>query len=350
MDNIDEALIKVAKHCVPENVNLELLFKSNNVRQTLFIQIFDNQIYLFNGLKGEYRHKQLLEQLFEVSKLFKLPNCVLKYNSSDHVIDWMVGLDVPIFSHSKLVNDPITNKIMAPAFSDKSYTSGKNIIQGYVPYDEEIKRILDESNKWSWEDKESTMIFKGHVGSYPHRIKIISDLNNKYKPVEFLTYIRNSPLDKKGIFQHPFHYLCRFRYQLLMNGFGTQIGNETFSIRSKYMLATGSICIYINLGVDHKEWWMDENIYDNFIIKCETVDEAINKITYFEENPEEAKKHLKKQNEFVKKYLNVETFNKYWYHLLNVYSERSSFKFEQPLQKDKLLMEEDIDKILEIEP
>lgn len=348
MSNIIDNIKNVALEHVPEHIDLELLFKSNNVRQTLFIQIFDNKIYLYNGLKGEYRHKQLLEQLFEVSKLKKLPNCFLKYNSSDHVINRMVGIDVPIFSHSKLVNDPITNKIMAPAFSDFNYTTGKNVNMGYVDYEKDFNDILTESAKWSWDDKESTMIFKGYVGDYPHRLKIISELNNKYKPFEFLTYIRGpSP---KGMFQHPFTKLCRFRYQLLMNGCGTQIGNESFSIRTKYMLLTGSICIYIHLGIDHQEWWMNENIYDNFIIKCKTVDEAIEKITYYEDNPELAKQHIKKQNEFVKKYLTKKSFIEYWYQLLRVYSERSSFMFDKPLKEEKIINKEDINNILEIEP
>lgn len=350
-ENIINELKEIAKNNVPEEIDMLHLFHSVNIRQTLFVQIINNKIYLFNGLKGEYRHKQILQQLFNLLKKTNLPNCVFKYITADHVCDWMTGnKNIPVFSHAKLINDPISQKIMVPSFSDLGYTTGKNILDGYIPYDIEIRNIIEESIKWVWEDKESTMMFKGYVGEYPHRLKIIKELNDSYKPFEFQTYIRGPNI--KGMFQHPIKHLCRYRYQLLMNGCGTEIGNESFSIRTKYMLATNSICIYIHLGIDHLEWWMDELICKKLIIKCSTVNEAIKMVTYYEENPNEAKKHLEKQREFCEKYLMADVKDQYWLELLKVYSSRCNFTFEKPLKDndDCLINENVLDDILKQEP
>jgi len=135
-----------------------------------------------------------------------------------------------------------------------------------------------------------------------------------------------------------------------MNGCGTKIGNESFSIRSKYMVATNSICIYIHLGVEHLEWWMDELINDNIIIKCKTVDEAIQKITHFENNPKEAEAHLKKQMAFSEKYLMKEIKDQYWIELLKVYTERSDLKIYKEIKSELLINETDIDTILDQNP
>ena len=350
-ENIINELRQIAENNVPDKIDMLHLFNSVNKRQTLFVQIFNNKLYLFNGLKGEYRHKQILQQLFNLLKRTSLPNCVFKYNTADHVSSFMTGYkNIPIFSHAKLINDPITQKIMVPSFSDLGYTSGKDIMDGYVPYDIEIKNIIEESKKWSWEDKESTMMFKGNGGTeyeYPHRYKIIKDLNDTYKPFEFQTYQRKTY--PEGMFQHPIKSLCRYRYQLLMNGCGTEIGNESFSIRSKYMLATNSICIYIHLGTDHLEWWMDELICKKLIIKCSTVNEAIKMVTYYEENPNEVKKHLKKQMDFCEKYLMEDVKDQYWIELLKVYSSRCDF--DKSLNGEEFLITENkIDDVLSQEP
>lgn len=341
-NNINKQLLKIAENHIPDIIDINSIYNSINLPQTLFIQIFHNNIYLLCGLTNEYRHKQILLQLFDLKTKFKLPNCVFKYISADHVIPSMINdKNAPIFSHAKLVNDPLPLKIMAPCFSTHSYyysNVGKNIFDsGYQSYDLQIKNIIKEAKLSEWEDKEATIIFKGNV-DYTHRVQIIDKLKQAPKQCEFLIYERvSSALNKGNFFQHPIENLCKYRYQLLMNGCGTKLGTESFSIRSKYMLALGCICIYIHLGMNHMEWWMNNEIYDNLIEVCETVDDAIKIINYYEQNPEKAKQKRLKQIKFAETYLISESIDKYWYHLLNVYSKRSSKQFDSPINSSHLI-------------
>jgi hypothetical protein len=82
----------------------------------------------------------------------------------------------------------------------------------------------------------------------------------------------------------------------------------------------------------------------NHIIVCNNVDDAIKQIEYFENNPEVAKEHIKKQMEFVESYLNNDSIELLWFHLLNTYSQRCNFIIDSP--SGQIIEENDIDTIV----
>jgi hypothetical protein len=335
---IDNNIKTIAEQIIPYNITLQHINNVNNIRQTLHITIFNNKIYLIDGLKGEERHANIIKQIFNILKKFTIPNITLKFMYCDTVNVNMAGLNSCVFSHSNCTRDNFEKKILAPCFSFESYSSTNNFEN--ETYSETMTNIIKESKKYTWDDKEKSIVFKGYL-DYPHRKQLLLDLNNKIKKCELLLCNKIQP--QAGRFQNSYGSLCKYRYQLLLNGYGDKLGNEAGSIRPKYMLATGSICIYITFGIDVKECWMLNNNF-NHIIVCNNVDDAIKQIEYFENNPEVAKEHIKKQMEFVETYLNNDSIELLWFHLLNTYSQRCNFTIDSP--SGNIIEENNIDTIV----
>ena len=337
-DLINNNIKNIAEKIVSHNITLQHIKNARNIRQTLYITIFNNTIYLLHGLAGEERHAQIIKQVFNILKKYTIPNITLKFMYCDTVNENMAGLNSCIFSHANCPRDNFEKKILAPCFSFESYSSTNNFED--ETYSDTMANIIKESKKYIWEDKEKSIVFKGYL-DYPHRKQILLDLNNKIKKCELLLCNKIQP--QAGRFQNSYGALSKYRYQLLLNGYGDKIGNEAGSIRPKYMLATGSICIYITFGVDVKEWWM---LSDNFnhIIVCNNVDDAIKQIDFFENNPDIAKEHIKKQMEFIESYLNNDSIELFWFHLLNTYSQRCNFTIDSP--SGQVIVENEIDTIV----
>ena len=326
--------IEIDKVCekIPKTITLNNILSNRIYRQVLSIFIKDNEIYLEHGLRGELRHLDILNQLFEVKKEYRLPNCFLRFIYIDRSF---CSNNSVFFSHTSHDQTDNYNKILSPCFSFNGYTSGPN--NEFIAYEQEMKKIFEASKNNPWLERENILMFRGNIVS-PHRQKIINDLEAKKDvlkcELKIISVIKQT---------EPFTELAKYKYQLLLNGHGIQLGKEAGSIRPKYMLATGSICIYINLGNNVREWWMNLD-EENFIIRCENVDQAIEKINYFENNPEKALEHLEKQKIFVEKYFNKKTVNFYWYRLLSTYSNNCNFDITsiREFKRSKIITQEQL--------
>ena len=274
----------------------------------------------------------ILNQLFDLKKEHVLPDVYVKFIYCDRTDTPMVGGNLPVFNHMQVNQNNGSNRIiLSPCFSFHGYytSGGKELIK----YEDDMNNIINESDKNDWLERENTLIFKGYT-LHPHRKKIIKELEDKLRCCEFLLGKKNF----SDFYSNPISKLTKYKYQLLMNGYGTKIGNESGSIRPKYMLAIGSICIYIHLGTVVKEWWM---YFDNNpMIICKTVDQAVDKINFFEDNPDKALKHLKKQREFVTEYLSDKAVKLYWLNLLKTYKNNCDFEIPSVEGSEKLKQEE----------
>lgn len=330
---MDEKILKVCER-VPKNIERKEINKIRIFRQTLTLYIKDNELYLRSGLKGEPRHMDIINQLFEVRKQYTLPDIYAKFIYIDRVNMNDSGGNLAVFNHLHHMHGDDVRFILSPCFSFNGYTSGQQHV--FVSYQEEMNNIMEKAKKFPWIERESSMILKGYL-NYPHRQKIINELEERMDCCELLLKRKNI----KCLFQNSVGDLAKYRYQLMVNGFGNQIGTESGSIRPKYMLATGSICIYIHLGTVIREWWM--YLDDCCIISCETVDEAIEKVRYFEQNTDKALEHLEKQKKFADTYLNEDFVKKYWYQLLNTYAGNCNFKVNhREVRKLKKLKQEEL--------
>ena len=97
-----------------------------------------------------------------------------------------------------------------------------------------------------------------------------------------------------------------------------------------YMLATGSIVIYLSDKGHKKEFWQHSTEASGLIQYCESADELLDIIKYFESHPEEANDLSLRGIDFIENYLNRKNVEEYWKNILEVYSERCLFKITAP--------------------
>ena len=331
---------EIAERLVPENISYEEIKRASAFRQTLHLRIFNNQLYVISGLKGEQRHAEILTQLFElIDAGYDLPNTEFKYYTMDTVYREDVRYDSAVFTFwDDEKNDNLSRRILAPSCWFSGMNSGKFMDNSpYEDYQDHMDRIVSftEAKTMPFSEKENALIFKGQVSLYPHRVSIFEEMKDKVSSVsEFLVHERGRRVIKEGNtqYQNPIENLGKFRYQLVTNG-ATSASNGrsrvSGSCRSKYMLATGSIVIYITLGQARKEWWQHAADIDGVIQYCDSVDDAIETIRRLEANPDEADGLSKKGLNFVKEFLHKKNVMEYWYHLLTTYSERCDFEIRE---------------------
>lgn len=291
-------------------------------RQLLTLCIFNNKVYLIHGNKGEPRHVDIINMLKKLLKKYKVPNLIANFLMKDTNVEHGV-----YFSHTNCIRDDRPLKLLIPGWSFYSYISGSKGEK--EPYETCMNNIVNESYKYEWKNRIDKLVYRGHI-STPHRYYIINELKKKY-PKKILHILTESfqpeVLQKKPM---SFKDLCKYKYQLLMNGYGSKIGNECGSIRAKYMLATGSICIYITLNTEAYEWWSINKEICPYLNICKNIDEAIKKIEYFENNTKETEIFLENQLKFVNTVL-INGFEEYYYKMLCNYANRLNFSFKNPI-------------------
>jgi len=328
----------LVERVIPHNITYEEIAKARVFRQALHIRLFDSKIYLLNGVKGEIRHAEILEQIFDLSeRVSSLPNTEFKYYTMDTVYRQDVGSDSAIFTFwDDEKHGDLSRRILAPSSFFSGYWSGKFMTNSLkVKYQDEIDRIVNytEENTMPFSKKENSLIFKGKVSLYPHRVAMFEELKEKIGSVsEFLVHDRGARVLVEGNtqYQNPIEYLGKFRYQLVTNGAHRTPSLISGTCRSKYMLATGGIVIYITDGSPKKEWWQHLPGADDVIVYCDTVDAAIEKIRWYENNPDAAEAQSRMGLDFVKSTLNYENVMNYWSHLLQTYKNRCLFEISSP--------------------
>ena len=334
------SLKNLAEKMVPAKVTYEGIQNCRNMPQTLHIRTFDNKIFVRYGLRGERRHVEIIEQLLDmVDAGYKLPSVEFKYYTMDTVYLQDVGTTnggaVFTFWNDEKYDD-IPYRVLAPSSFFSGYCSGKFMRDSpRVSYQDEMDRIIKftEEKTMPFSEKENTLIFKGKT-SYPYRQRLFKEIKEKISSVsEFLLHERglNENLQGNSEYQNPIENLGRFKYQLITDGAPRgKTPRRSGTCRAKYMLATGSILIYITERGHKKEWWQYSPEIKNVIQYCETVDEAIEKIRWLEDNPEVAHEISVKGLHFVKNFLHKKNVLEYWYQLLTVYEKRCNFKIEKP--------------------
>lgn len=338
--DIEQSLIKIAESQVPHHISYDEILSGRVLNQTLHLRIFENQIYLLNGLNGEPRHADIIEQLFDmIDNGYTLPNVQFKYYTMDTVFRQDVGNDAVCFTiWDDSIYNNLTRRILAPSCWFHGQNSG--IFQDnspFITYQNQINDILDysEKNYMPFSKKENSLIFKGQVELYPHRKKIIAELKDKISICsEFLVHEKSIKNLQNGNVQYcnPMRNLSNYRYQLITAGAPRNSDGSLASgtCRTMYMLATGSIIFYVTNGAERKEWWQYAQELDGIIQYCKNTDDVIEKIKYFEANRDEAERISKIGFLFAKNYLHKSNVRKYWYHLLKTYENRCTFQINGP--------------------
>jgi len=299
-----------------QNISINDINKVPLFRQKIKICIFNNKIYLMNGLKGEERHEWIINILKELLVKYKIPNLLANFVMMDSN-----KFNGAYFSNTDCVRDNNPLKILIPGWSFNKSTTGS--MGEFEKYGYCMNDILNESLKNKWCNRINKLIYRGHIIT-PHRNLIVNELIKKFP--EKMLHIHIPSFDPEVLKYNPMSMkdLCKYKYQLLLNGHGSKIGNESGSIRPKYMLATGSICIYITLNTDVYEWWSSNKDLCPYLNVCKNIDEAIEKIKYFENNEKETEIFLVNQLKFVKTVL-IDGFEEYYYKMLCNYASRLDF-------------------------
>ena len=217
---------KLAEDQIPFNISFDEIQNTRNFRQVLHLRIFNDAIYLLNGLKGEERHLDIISQLFDVkSTSYNLPNVEFKYYTMDTVTRKDVGSDSAVFTFwDDIISGNLTRRILAPSCWFNGQNSGKYMDNSeFVPYQNQMDSITSYASQDSmhFTKKENSLIFKGKVEMYRHRAKIIKELSNKISSVsEFLLHSRGKRVLAEGNiqYQNPMKNLSKYRYQLVTNG------------------------------------------------------------------------------------------------------------------------------------
>ncbi len=331
--------LEIAKSQVPQDITYQEVVGARSFRQCLHLRIFDNKIYVLNGMTGEPRHLDIVSQLMDITDDgHLLPNTEFKYYTMDTVglVDTFSDSAVFTFWDDDVYGD-LNRRILAPSCWFNGQNSGLFMNNSpFISYQDQIDSITSFASQesMSFIEKENALIFKGQVGLYPHRAKIISELRHKICVAsEFLVHERGHRVAQEGNvqYQNPMKNLGKFRYQLVTNG-APGDGRQRLSgtCRAKYMLATGGIVFYVTEKIPRKEWWQHSKECEGLIQYCDSTDDLVERLSYFENNLDEAAALSERGLRFAKEYLHTDNVRQYWRDLLTTYEKRCQFIVEGP--------------------
>lgn len=313
MDN-EEYWNKIVKKILPKSIDINNVLNITKVPQTLFVQIYNNEIYLLNPLVEE-RHTFIINQLKDCLKKYKIDNTIFAYSTVDKYHD----SNDYIFTHS-LVDNNISNHILAPCFTFDSYPEKKET--NFVKYETTYSSLLANSEYFincltNWKQKNNNLVFVGSLTDNNYRIH-----NTNFSSNCIVTpIVKNLSAASENFFISR-EELIKYKYLLHLNG------NEgAYASRLKYLLLTNSLIFYIteyenDVNIIHREFWMCGDDFDVLIIFCKNVKDCENKIKYYHKNQDITYKLCKNLNLFCKKRLSKDSILLYWSILLNNYTTR----------------------------
>ena len=331
--------LEIAKSQVPENITYQEIVGAKTFRQCLHVRLFNNDVYVINGMTGEPRHLDIVAQLIDLKNTgYVLPDTEFRYYTMDTVTRFDTQLDSAAFTFwDDSVYGDLSRRILAPSCWFHGQNSGLFMNNSpFIPYQEQMDSITEFASKdsMSFIEKENALIFKGQVGLYPHRAEIVNELRHKICTAsEFLVHERGHRVAQEGNvqYQNPMKNLGKFRYQLVTNGApGDGKARLSGTCRAKYMLATGGIVFYVTRGIPRREWWQHSKECQGLIQYCETTDEVVERIAYFENNLDEAVNLSQRGLQFAKSYLHSSNVMQYWKDLLETYQSRCQFIINGP--------------------
>ena len=145
--------LKLAESQVHKNITYrELSDARSNFRQCLHLRIFNNEIYVLNGIAGETRHLDIVEQLFDViGSGVTLPNAEFKFYTMDTVSFLDVHSDSAVFA---FWDDPffgnLNRRILAPSCWFTGARTGARMNESpFVGYQSQIDDITSFASQQS---------------------------------------------------------------------------------------------------------------------------------------------------------------------------------------------------------
>lgn len=249
---------------VGKNIDINSVLNAPSHHDTLFIQIYDNQLYTRNPVCEE-RHHQVMRQLKSVLSKYIVPNTVFAYSTRD---EYPNKGDF-IFTHA-IRKGENTNNILAPCFTFDSYPEKEPT--NFIPYATTYSELVslgfiscEDKQKWL-NSKKPTLAFVGSIQPYNYR-----DVNTNFSS-DISVDIRN--LDAaSGLRFISRSDLSNYRYLLHLNG-----NNGAYSSRLKYLMLVGSLIIYntnFKGCFDYQiEYWMNHHLFEKCIVECKTINEC----------------------------------------------------------------------------
>ena len=318
--NNEEYWDKIVKKILPRNIDIQNVLNIKKIPQTIFVQIYNNEIYLLKPLIEE-RHFGIINQLKDCLKKYKIDNTIFAYNTMDQYNN----LKDYIFTHS-LVDNNKSNHILAPCFTFDSYAEQTS--NNFIKYDSTYGSLLTSSEHYiksltNWNEKKNNLVFVGSLTDNNYRIH-----NTNFSSNCIVTpIVKNLSADSGNNFISR-EELIKYKYLLHLNGNG-----GAYSSRLKYLLLTNSLVFYItdykNTILLHREFWMCGDDFDDLIIFCDNIRDCENKINYYHTHGDITYELCKNINIFCKKRLSKNSILLYWKILLNNYTsrfiDRSSF-------------------------
>lgn len=319
--NNEEYWDKIVKKILPKSINIQYILNIKKNPQTIFVQIYNNEIYLLNPLIEE-RHFMIINQLKDCLKKYKIDNTIFAYNTMDQYYN----LNDYIFTHS-LVDNSKSNHILAPCFTFDSYP--EQMSNNFIKYASTYESLLSSSEYYSksltnWNEKKNNVVFVGSLTDNNYRIHNTNFSNNFSNNFIVKPIVKNLSADSGNNFISR-EELIKYKYLLHLNGNG-----GAYASRLKYLLLTNSLVFYITKYKDtnllHREFWMCGDDFDNLIIFCDDIDNCEKKIKYYYNNSETAYNLCKNINNFCKKRLSKDSILLYWKILLNNYTSKITDK------------------------
>ena len=317
---------KVVKKLLPESIVLKKVFNIKKIKQTMFVQIYDNEIYLSKPISEE-RHLMIVNQIKDCLKKYKINNTIFAYNT----MDMYPRLDDFVFTHS-IIDSIETNNILAPCFTFDSYPERKS--DNFVKYEDTYENITREGGVYmespeKWNRKENNIVFVGSLTENNYR----KNNTNFSKKCIVSPIIKNLSADSGDKFVNR-EDLVRYKYLLHLNG-----NSGAYSSRLKYLLLTDSLVFYItkyySQNLLHREFWMYGDDFNDLVIFCDDMEDCEKKISYYHENKEISYSLCKNARDFCSRRLNKNSVLLYWKVLLNSYTDR--FDEKSKLKVNKLI-------------
>jgi len=316
--NVIKTLEEIANaNFASKSIDINSVIHAPSNHDTLFIQIYNNEIYTRSPISEE-RHHQVLRQIKSVVGKFAVPNCVFAYSTRD---EYPNKGDF-VFTHAIRKREN-TNNILAPCFTFDSYPEKEptNFISYETTYNE-LTAVGKSScmDKIIWLDTKNPILsFVGSIHQYNYR-NVNTNFSSSIKDIINID-IRNLDAASGSRFISRAD-LVNYRYLLHLNG-----NNGAYASRLKYLLLVASLVIYIpNFRgcYDYQiEYWMNHPSFETCIVECKTIEECEKYIKNAETNPNQMDTSYNTSLQgfnYVRQILKPENVLLYWKILFEKYS------------------------------
>lgn len=303
-------------------ISEDLLKEAAKVERLSHYQIIDHKLYRNDETMFPFRNSGVEHFILKI--IDKLPDSEFLLNTRDwpQTVSWQ-SKKFPIFSFSKVIKDNVD--IMYPAWT---FWEGGPAVWPIYPnglgrWDEQMKIIPKEANKWPWNKKATKAFFRGSRTSGERDPLVL--LSRKEPTLVDAQYTKNQawrseadtlgakPAEEIKLEEH-----CQYKYLFNFRGVAA-------SFRYKHLFLCNSLVFHV--GNDWLEFFYDAlKPWIHYIPVNQDLSDARDLIEFAKENDKIAQEIAERGKKFIMEHLRMDDIYCYWEDLIKEYSQLLKFK------------------------